>query len=169
MYGGPAGDENAYTLSVSGLTQDMTVTVYYRRDTSSYTVRHLIPKNNIENPDITVSDDWQVYQNNGTVYELTEQGRVGAMTKARSIDITGYKVVHFSQVPIASDDSTVVNIYYMPESIRIIFYTDDVYIDRQQVPVGQYVDFSNFYDEAAYKRANDLPADKSIKDRKSVV
>ncbi len=163
MYGGPAGDENAYTLSVSGLTQDMTVTVYYRRDTSSYTVRHLIPKNNIENPDITVSDDWQVYQNNGTVYELTEQGRVGAMTKARSIDITGYKVVHFSQVPIASDDSTVVNIYYMPESIRIIFYTDDVYIDRQQVPVGQYVDFSNFYDEAAYKRANDLPADKSIK------
>lgn len=163
VYGGPAGDENAYTLSVSGLTQDMTVTVYYRRDASSYTVRHLIPKDDAANPDTSVNDDWQVYQNNGTVYEFTEQGRVGAMTKAKSIDITGYKVVHFSQVPIAADNSTVVNIYYMPESIRVIFYTDDVYIDRQQVPVGQYVDFSNFYDEAAYKTANSLSADKAIK------
>lgn len=123
-----------YTLCAEGLTQNTDLTVYFRRDTGRYTVKHWKPKPDITDPNQENPGDWE------SVKEETLPGRDGALTAAKALDtkegvegIQSYRALPFSQKTIQADGTTVVNIYYIPESIRVIFDTDNIYIPRQLV------------------------------------
>ena len=136
-----------------GQSQLDTITVNYRRNATMYAVNHWVPK------DLTrLSDaDLQAGLANGTYaqrsHEGTDyirlnreeiQGRVGALTKAEPLT-TGpvYEILTpktYSQEIIANN--TEIDLYYEPISpVRVIFDTDYTYIPRQQVEVGDGIDF----------------------------
>lgn len=122
------------------------ITVYYRRNATWYTVNHWVPKVLSGLTDFTGRESKT--ENNVEYVRLdqeTFQGRVGAMTRATA-KIDGVyeelQSVDFSQKLIKNTD-TVVDIYYKAaESYRVIFDTDYTYIPRQQVDLGNDVDFS---------------------------
>ncbi len=127
------------------------VTVFYRRNATWYTVNHWVPTAYLADADLdgkrqeTVGDTTYVLLN-----AVPMQGRVGATTRAAakaSDDV--YDAVYkqlspkpFAQTKIESS-GTAVNIYYQQaSSYRIIFDTNYAFINRQQVDVGAFVDFS---------------------------
>ncbi|MDE6107305.1 MAG: hypothetical protein K2F83_01345, partial [Oscillospiraceae bacterium] len=77
--------------------KEVTLTVTYRRDNGGYTVRHLVPKNEL-NQDVNDPDSWEV--------ESTEkrQGRIGAMPTAEAKFIYGYMNLAIAQKPIEVDE-----------------------------------------------------------------
>ena len=50
--------DKMYCLNASGLTEDLTLTVYYRRDVGTYTVNHWKPKEGVTNPVQGNAADW---------------------------------------------------------------------------------------------------------------
>lgn len=125
-----------YKLNASGLTEDISLTVYYRRDAGTYKVNHWKAKAGIEDPDQKNELHWDLLESR------TCQGRAGMITDARRLEdsrVIGYNAELFSQQTIQPDGSTEVNIYYVPKTIRVIFDSDDIYIARQQVPVDGYI------------------------------
>lgn len=120
-----------YTLSASGLTEDLTLTVYYRRAMGTYKVNY-----------------WQrAAESDGSdkllkTMELT--GWVGTLTNVKPLEEVpeGYLLERIGQKTIAVNGSTTVDVYYSAIQIRVIFNTDYIYIPRQQVVVGGDVDFS---------------------------
>lgn len=134
--------QKQYTLCAEGLTQNTSLTVYFRRDTGSYKVRHW--KANVTDPDQGNPDNWELIKEN------LHPGRDGAQTAAVPLDTTtatdgvqSYRVLPFSQEVIKADGSTVVNIYYVPEAIRVIFDTNYIYIPRQLVMPDRDVDLTS--------------------------
>lgn len=137
--------EAQYTLCAEGLTQDVELTVYFRRDTGSYTVNHWKPKPGVSDPDQERPDDWEPVKESETI-----PGRNGALTAAVPLDtavvgseVFSYRALPFSQEAIKADGTTAVNIYYVPEAIRVIFDTDSIYIRRQLVPPEGTVDLTS--------------------------
>lgn len=138
---------------LKGETKLGTITVNYRRNATTYTVNHWVPR------PLTYLTEAELNAGlaNGTYETKTDgsetyvrfnqdkiQGRVGALTKAEP-KTTGrvYEILtpdSYSQEVITN--STEINLYYHPISpVRVIFDTDYTYIPRQQITVGENVDF----------------------------
>lgn len=128
-----------YTLCAQGLTKDLELTIYFRRDTGSYQVKYWKPAEGVSDPQQGNEADWQQIGETQTF-----PGRNGALTHAQPLDSDppGYQMLPYSQETIKADGSTVVNIYYLPDAIRVIFDTDDIYIQRQLVKPEEAVDFT---------------------------
>lgn len=142
--------DKMYCLNASGLTEDLTLTVYYRRDVGTYTVNHWKPKEGVTNPVQGNAADWVPVIDSQVI-----SGRAGTLTKAKPLSdasVTGYVAAAFSQETIKPDGSTVIQIYYMPETIRVVFDTDDIYIERQQVPLDGYVELGTDEDKLAHAK-----------------
>lgn len=130
---------------------DLDITVYYRRNATSYTVNHWVPeklsgKNEAdisalpENQKTTVGEEAYVLQAAETL-----QGRVGAMTRARAKTTKAFEqleIISFTQKLIETSGTTVDIYYKAADSYRVIFDTDYTYIPRQQVKLGDEVDFT---------------------------
>ena len=127
-----------YTLNAENLTADTTLTIYFRRDTGTYTVKHWRPRDGVKDPDQSNKDNWAPIENAVETY----QGRIGALTTAEARVVNGYKPLTFSNEVIKPDGQTEINIYYVPDDIRVIFDTDDIHIERQLVGTGEAIDFS---------------------------
>ncbi len=154
------------TLSQKQLTNalehGLDITVSYRRNATWYTVEHWVP------PELSGLSEEKIAEkkakgevrenDNGEVtYVLLDtdraQGRVGALTRAAMKTGGVYDLLvplPFSQQLIVneletnSSLGTVVPIYYeAAKSYRIIFDTDYTYIPRQQVDLGDPVDFQD--------------------------
>lgn len=131
--------------------QGLSITVYYRRNATWYTVNHWVPKNLSGLTDFT---DCTMKTKDNVEYvrlnQETLQGRVGATTNAEAKNDGVYTLlspVGFSQKLIAQQD-TVVDIYYeAANAYRVIFDTDYTYIPRQTVELGKAVDFTRITTE----------------------
>lgn len=133
---------------------DLDITVYYRRNATWYTVNHWVPNGLSGLAEDALKDLGADRKKkvDGVDYvcldQETLQGRVGAMTRATAKMDGVYEElesVGFSQKLIGNTD-TVVDIYYAAaESYRVIFDTDYTYIPRQQVDMGEDVDFTNVH------------------------
>lgn len=130
-----------YTLNASGLTKDLSLTIYYRRAMGNYKVRYWKAGAKSDGSDEMIK-------------EVDMKGRIGALTNAKELTkpedvakVAGYSLEDIAQKTIAPDGNTVVDVYYSAGRIRVIFNTDYIYIPRQQVPVNGNVDFSGI-DEA---------------------
>ncbi len=126
--------EKQHTLTALGLTADVDLTIYYRRDTSTYTVKHWLALKGVQS-DPNVAEDWEQYIEDGVDGEIFS-GRVGALTEANAKDIPEYQARAITQEPISADGSTVINVYYIPEygNIRIVFNIDDCDNDSPSFP-----------------------------------
>lgn len=131
-----------------------TVTVYYRRNATSYTVKHWVKTDVL--PDGFSNKFTGTETGTGElagytkVYAESLQGRVGALTNAQESPVTDkfdfapYKAEGFSQQEIrfrdpdnAADEGTVVNIKYVgADEYRVIFNTNYTYIPRQLVKIN---------------------------------
>lgn len=138
--------DKMYTLNASGLTEDLSLTIYYRRAMGSYKVNYWKAGANADGTDEKIK-------------EVEMSGRIGALTNAKHltessdlIQVQGYLPEDIAQKTIAPDGSTEVNVYYSAGRIRVIFNTNYIYIPRQQVPVNGNVDFGGI-DEAAMNAA----------------
>lgn len=140
--------EKQYTLCAESLTKDLELTIYFRRDTGSYAVKYWKPAEGVSDPQQGNEADWQQIGETQTF-----PGRNGALTHAQPLDSDppGYQMLPYSQETIKADGSTVVNIYYLPNAIRVIFDTDDIYIPRQLVKPGEAVDFDRINSDALNK------------------
>lgn len=132
-----------YTLNASGLTEDLTLTIYYRRSMGTYTVNYWKR---------AAWDDGS----DELIETMKKSGRVGALTNVQPLEEApkGYLLEGIAQKTIAADASTTVDVYYSTSQIRVIFNTDYIYIPRQQVGVGGNVDFSRI-DQAKMDAARD--------------
>lgn len=124
----------------------LNITVYYRRNATWYTVNHWVPLATADAAGADTNGKPGDGNNNVCLDTETVQGRVGALTNAHpKTDGKVYELLGslgFSQQLIANT-GTVVNIYYAPaNSYRVIFDTSYTYIERQQVQLGNDVDFS---------------------------
>ena len=141
----------------AGQTDDITVTVYYRRNAGFYYVDHWVPKGNLtaaqqneytqKYSTVNVAGNSNFDNNYIMVYQERKQGRVGAMTNARSNPqvseaavLDAFVPVGFSQKVIEAD-TTVDVLYTTTNRYRLIFNTDDIYIPRQQLELGNRVKF----------------------------
>lgn len=127
-------DPESYVITGSGITQDTTVPVYYRRAQATYEVAY------------RVFDDDGTGQDSGKGEELapteTLSGQAGGLTNAQAKYIPGYMARSYSQVPIAEPGSpnypTKVDILYDPASYAVVFDTDGgSYIDRQYAALNE--------------------------------
>lgn len=120
---------------------EITLTVNYRRDNGTYTVKHYTPKEGVLEPDVNAAEDWTEHESEAL------SGRVGAMTRAEAMFIPGFMNLAVSQQPIAADGSTVVSIYYKQDrKIRVVFDTSDCEGKtpaRQTVEIGKAVEFND--------------------------
>lgn len=149
-----------------GQSQLGNITVNYRRNATTYTVNHWVPR------DLTLLSDadlqagiadgkYATKTENGTDYvryvQEQIQGRIGALTKAEALTddpdlsdelsmVFGILAPNsFSQEIIGTN--TEVNLYYHPISpVRVIFDTNYTYIPRQQVEVGDQIKFDQVSD-----------------------
>lgn len=163
--GMPHGDENhganalvnpklVVTLTraqlVAAQANGLSITVYYRRNATWYTVNHWVPENL---SGLTDPDDYETKTENGTNYVRlvtdTLQGRIGATTRAAAKTgadnpvFTLLSPMNFSQRQIEAT-GTVVDIFYEPATeYRVIFDTNYTYIPRQTVALGGNVDFTD--------------------------
>lgn len=126
-------DPVSYVITGSGITQDTTVPVYYRRAQAIYKVAY------------RVFDDDGTGQDSGKGEELapteTLSGQAGSLTDAQAKYIPGYMARSYSQVPIAEagspDYPTTVDILYDPASYAVVFDTDGgSYVDRQHAALN---------------------------------
>lgn len=120
----------------------LSLTVYYRRNATWYTVNHWVPESLATVSDAVLGEDGQAITEvaDGVNYVLqareTLQGRVGATTAAKAMGGTAFELVSPVSIvqELIGDTGTVVNIRYAAaSSYRIIFDTDYTYIPRQQV------------------------------------
>lgn len=125
--------------------QGLSITVYYRRNATWYTVNHWVPEHlsglddSTGYPTKTVGNVKYVRLNQETL-----QGRVGATTNAEAKNDGVYTLlspVGFSQKLIAQQDTVVDIDYKAAHAYRVIFDTDYTYIPRQTVELGKAVDF----------------------------
>lgn len=141
----------------AAMEKGLDITVYYRRNATWYTVNHWVPEklSGLTEDQINNLDNDHKKTENGTDYVLldqeTLQGRVGATTaaKAKTEGNVYEKIspIGFSQ-KLIENTNTAVDIYYAAAgSYRVIFDTDYTYIPRQQVKVGEGVDFSEITKE----------------------
>lgn len=139
------------------------ITVNYRRNATWYTVNHWVPE---ELSNLT-PEQLQEKKNQGQILTREEngaevtyvlldmergQGRVGALTRATAKTGGVYDLMvplSFSQQLIVNEMETnsiygtTVDIYYKAaDAYRVIFDTDDTYIRRQLVYMGNPVDFT---------------------------
>lgn len=137
----------------AAMEKGLDITVYYRRNATWYTVNHWVPKTLSGLTDQEIADNgYETSEGeNGETYvrldQETLQGRVGATTaaKAKTEGDVYEKIspIGFSQ-KLIENTNTAVDIYYAAaDSYRVIFDTDYTYIPRQQVKVGEGVDFTN--------------------------
>lgn len=128
-----ADPDKQYTLNASGLTKDLALTIYYRRDMGTYTVNYWKRASGVGGGDELIKS-------------MEVSGRIGALTSAKELASgerpEGFLLESIAQKTIAADGSTVVDVYYSASLIRVIFNTDYIYIPRQQVATEGYVDFS---------------------------
>ena len=126
-------DPVSYVISGSGITQDTTVPIYYRRAQAIYKVAY------------RVFDDDGTGQDSGKGEELapteTLSGQAGGLTNAQAKYIPGYMARSYSQMPIAEAGSsgypTTVDILYDPASYAVVFDTDGgSYVDRQHAALN---------------------------------
>ena len=143
---------------------ELDITVYYRRNATWYLVKHWVPRTlcGLSDDEITVlppEDKKQVGTEEYVCLDKdTQQGRVGAQTRATarthtdngSADGNPYELVQpnaFAQKLIenqTTNNETTVDIFYSAaSSYRVIFDTDYTYIPRQQVKLGEEVNFTN--------------------------
>lgn len=148
------------------LDNDLTVTVYYRRNIGFYTINHWVP--NLSNADITkyvAPEDRAGQVRNGKtyykVYIESKQGRIGALTNAISgmdlmeragkdswlglgrFDFTPYVTEGFAQKIVEPGGGTALDIYYDTASeYRIIFDTNETYIPRVSVELNDTLKFT---------------------------
>lgn len=118
--------------------QEVELTVNYRRDNGRYTVRHLVPKNDLYQ-DVNDPDQWQVDSSE------TKEGRIGAATNAQAKFIYGRVNLAIAQQPIEVDGKTVIDIFYVKDdTFRVVFDTSDCSgaVDMQTLKLGGKVDFS---------------------------
>ena len=148
-----------------------TVTVYYRRNATSYTVRHWVLTGSLPTgftpPEQPANKPAELAQYT-MVYTEALQGRVGALTNAQEspavtaggnqFDFAPYMAEGFSQQEIiyrdtAHPDGTVINITYSNASgYRVIFNTNYTYIPRVTVEPGNTLDITNVPDYHAPSR-----------------
>lgn len=128
--------DKQYTLNASGLTKDLTLTIYYRRDMGMYTVNYWKRASGASGGDELIKS-------------MEVSGRVGALTSVKPLEDhpEGFLLESIAQKTIAADGSTVVDVYYSASLIRVIFDTDYIYIPRQQVATEGYVDFNGIDEE----------------------
>lgn len=136
---------------IKGKSDLNTITVSYRRNATAYAVNHWVPNDltGKSAADIAAMPAEEKTTIDGVDYVLLDrqeiQGRVGALTKAEAIT-TGsvYEILRpktFSQEVIGTN--TAINLYYEPISpVRVIFDTNHTYIPRQQVEVGDSINFA---------------------------
>lgn len=131
-------------------TQGLSITVYYRRNATWYTVNHWVPKDLAG----TLTGDEETKQGVDFDYvrldQETLQGRVGATTNAEAKNDGVYTLlspVGFSQKLIAQQDTVVDIDYEAANDYRVIFDTDYTYIPRQTVGLGEAVDFTRITTE----------------------
>lgn len=143
---------------------ELDVTVFYRRNATWYTVNHWVPTNlsGLTQAQIDAKTADEKCNVDGVDYVLVDkpetlQGRVGAMTNAQAKTsgiYEGLSAIGFSQkivenaTTVAQDEpdtsATTVDIYYQAaDSYRVIFDTDYTYIPRQQVNMGEDVNFAD--------------------------
>lgn len=131
----------------AAMEKGLDITVYYRRNATWYTVNHWVPTalagNDIDDLETKTEDSVEYVR----LDQETLQGRVGATTaaKAKTEGDVYEKIspIGFSQ-KLIENTNTAVDIYYAAaDSYRVIFDTDYTYIPRQQVKVGEGVDFTN--------------------------
>ncbi len=146
------------------LDEATTITVYYRRNATSYTVNHWVPTPPDGTPGVPTNPPKKQFDGKDYVQVYTEsvQGRVGALTNAKDspavvpadqtgnhFDFTPYVPIPFSQQEIAlrtteNQNGTVIDIRYKDaDAYRVIFNTDYTYIERQQVNIGRSLEFDN--------------------------
>ncbi|MCI9331142.1 MAG: hypothetical protein HFG05_03080 [Oscillibacter sp.] len=135
---------------MSGDLEAPEITVYYRRNATSYTVKHWVPDNLWSadfGPAPTAPE--QITTVNNIRYYLAEtdetlQGRVGALTNAQAsgedkfLSLGTQPIVQevILQRNTANDPGTVVDVYYkLADAYRVIFHTDYAYIQRQTVAI----------------------------------
>lgn len=85
----------------------------------TYTVNHLLQ--NIEDDEYTID------------YSITEQGLAGENTHAVANEYKGFTVLPFEQESIASDGTTIIEIYY-DRNIHTITYTDGLDQTELRIP-----------------------------------
>lgn len=148
----------------SARKNELNITVYYRRNATWYLVKHWVPQalcrlSDEEITDLPVEDIKQVGTEKYVCLDKdTQQGRVGALTRAtarthtdnENADGNPYELVQpnaFAQKQIenqTTNNETTVDIFYSAaSSYRVIFDTDYTYIPRQQVKLGEEVNFTN--------------------------
>ena len=153
------GDQLAALIEAQLQSPQATVlnlTVNYRRNATWYTVYHWVPTGLSGLSEDALAEKAQkneIKTADGVSYVLLDtermQGRVGGLTRA-SAKIGGvYDLLvplGFSQQLIKNESGTgtgtTVDIYYKAaDSYRVIFNTDNTYIPRQQVKLGEAVNF----------------------------
>ena len=144
-------------------SEGLNITVNYRRNATWYLVKHWVPETlcGLESGEIDAlpGEDRKTegIEKYVCLDKDTLQGRVGATTQATarthtdngSAEGNPYERVQpnaFAQKLIenqTTNNETTVDIYYAPaSSYRVIFDTDYTYIPRQQVNLGEKVDFA---------------------------
>ena len=105
----PDKDDSLTTISIAaGLTSDHTVNVYYYPGEEKYTVYHYVQN---------VNDD------NYTEYYKKTEGKATVGTKVPDchLSITGFQHLYYERPEIATDGSTVVEVYYDREYFTVLF------------------------------------------------
>ncbi len=144
----------------NAMENGLNITVNYRRNATWYTVNHWVPK---ELSGLSADEmvGRETREENGVEYILRDteekQGRVGGLTNATEKTGGVYELLSplgIFQKLIEGTTSiaesgfaatgTTVDIYYGPaDYYRVIFDTDYTYIPRQQIALGESVDFSD--------------------------
>ena len=108
----PARDPSLTTISVeAGLTSDKTINVYYYPGEAKYTVYHYVQN---------VYDDNYVPYSTEPVTE--KQGTVGTIVPdSCHLNIKGFQPLYYERMEIATDGSTVIEIYYDREYFTVLF------------------------------------------------
>lgn len=145
-------------------SEGLDITVNYRRNATWYLVKHWVPEGlcGLRDDEISVLPNEDKKTEGTEKYVCldkdTQQGRVGALTRATARTHTDngnaegnpYELVQpnaFAQKLIenqTTNNETTVDIFYSAaSSYRVIFDTDYTYIPRQQVKLGEEVNFTN--------------------------
>lgn len=137
--------------------EEITVTVYYRRNAGFYHVGHWAPRNGLSQADVnSYTARYPEYNQDSVapydkgyimVYLERKQGRVGALTNARA-NPPAAEAILSSFIPRAVNQkiieaNTRVDILYdTADRYGLIFQTEDSYIPRQYVNKGYTVTFT---------------------------
>lgn len=81
-------------------------------------------------------------------YDWSKSGTTGQLTAAEARTYTGFTMLPFSQLPIAADGSTVINIYYDRVVYEIQFVADGVVVEKDSV---RYDDMPEYHGETPTK------------------